>query len=456
MLSFGWCLVEFSVQLWRNRQREIMSRTVFWSWQSDLPAATTKDFIKDALAQAIEKVAEELQLEVADRLELDHDTKGEAGLVEIVATIFRKIDDCQIFVADVTPVAEVKKDTATKKIPNPNVMIELGYAIREVGPQRVITVANLAFGGKPEELPFDLRHRRGAITYHLDSKKNPAIEKIRNGLVGQLVAALRTNLAAPREDQLIRNPMPSLSVEVADDIPNVFVVRQDVQLTDVPSLADVMAKTPLRTKAQQDEPESPFEMLRSGPFIPFGGARVKRFREWTEEELEGYNMRVKWYYNSYEKYLDKLKEHRLLLQRTVHIQLAVVNRGTRPATDVWAGVTFPDGVLVYEDDDLPKGPELPEPPPLAPHGFISSTTVHSPQLDSSYLREGPRIGDDHKAIAFRAGKIQHGFRKIFKSFTIVMSTQADIHSFEVGYRVGADELPRQTTGNLYFEVQQAE
>ncbi|MDP9651522.1 hypothetical protein J2793_006997 [Paraburkholderia caledonica] len=92
--------------------------------------------------------------------------------------------------------------------------------------QRVITVANLAFGGKPEELPFDLRHRRGAITYHLDSKKNPVIEKIRNGLVGQLVAALRTNLAAPREDQLIRNPMPSLSVQVTDDIPKVFVVQQ--------------------------------------------------------------------------------------------------------------------------------------------------------------------------------------------------------------------------------------
>ncbi|MDN7607896.1 hypothetical protein QZM28_14530 [Burkholderia multivorans] len=433
-----------------------MSETVFWSWQSDLPAATTKDFIKDALAQALEQVSEELQLEMADRLELDHDTKGEPGLVEIVSTIFRKIEDCQIFVADITPIAEIKTDTVTKKIPNPNVMLELGYAIREAGPQRVITVANLAFGGKPEELPFDLRHRRGAITYRLDSEKDPAIEKVRKGLVKQLAAALTTNLRARREDQLIRNPMPALSVSATEDSSKVLVVQQEVHLNDVPSLAEVMAKTPLRTKAQQRDPESPFELLRSQSFGMFPGGRVKPFSAWTEEELDGYNKRVQWYYDSYETYLEQLKEYRLLRQRAVSIQLAVANLGTRPATDVWAKITFPDGVLVYEDDDLPKPPDKPAPPPLAPHGFVSSTILQPSQFDASFLSTRPRIDDEHKSIVFQTDKIQHGFQKPFKSFTIVMSTQADIRSFEVSYQVGSDELPRQTTGNLYFEVRQAE
>lgn len=140
---------------------------------------------------------EDLQLEMADRLELDHDTKGEAGLVEIVSTIFRKIEDCQIFVADITPISVITVGAAKRKvIPNPNVMLELGYAMREAGPQRVITVANLAFGGEPEEMPFDLRHRRGAITYHLENAKDPSIDKIRKDLVKQLVAAITTNLAA--------------------------------------------------------------------------------------------------------------------------------------------------------------------------------------------------------------------------------------------------------------------
>lgn len=430
-----------------------MSKTVFWSWQSDLPAATTKDFIKEALSQALEMVAEELELEMADRLELDHDTKGEPGLVEIVSTIFRKIDDCQIFVADITPVAEITTGTAAKKIQNPNVMIELGYAIREAGPQRVITVANLAFGGKPEELPFDLRHRRGAITYRLDGAKDPAIEKIRRDLVKQLVAALKTNLAAPREDQLIRNPMPALSVVATEDIPKVLVVKQEVQLNDVPSLADIMTKTPLRTKEQQKDPASPIEGVL--PFDIFQRRRVKPFKEWTEKELEGYNKRVQWHYDSYKTYLEHLKEYRLLLQRAVRIRLAVANQGTRPASDVWAKVTFPDGIQVYEDDDLPKAPDQP-PPPLEPYEINHHAILRHAPFDTSYLKKPPRIADDHKSIIFQTKKTQQGFQTLFTSFTIVMSTQADIRSFEVSYQIAADELPEQTTGDLYFEVQQAE
>lgn len=434
-----------------------MSKTVFWSWQSDLPAATTKDFIKEALAQALEKAAEELELEAADRLKLDHDTKGEPGLVEIVSTIFRKIDDCQIFVADITPVADITTDTTTKKIPNPNVMIELGYAIREVGPQRVITITNLAFGGTPEELPFDLRHRRGAITYCLDDAKDSAIEKIRKGLVKQLVAALKTNLAAQREDQLIRNPMPALSVVATKDVLKVLVVQQEVQLDDVPSLADIMTETPLRTKEQQRDPASQFEefplllptnMLFHKP--------VKPFREWTEKELDGYNKCVQKYYSRYERYLEQLREYRLLRQRTVSIQFAVANQGTRPATDVWAKVTFPNGILVYEEDDLPKAPDQPAPPPLAPNGINNvAPIVQSSQLDMSCIR-GTCIDKEHKSMVFRAGKIKQEFQELFGPFTVMMKTQADICSFEVSYQISADELPRQTTGNFLFEVQQAE
>ncbi|WP_051534393.1 hypothetical protein [Deefgea rivuli] len=431
-----------------------MNKTVFWSWQSDLSATTTKNFIKEALAQALEEVAEELELEAADRLELDHDTKGEPGLVEIVSTIFRKIDNCQIFVADITPVAEITTKTATKKIPNPNVMIELGYAIREAGPQRVITVANLAFGGKPEELPFDLRHRRGAITYFLDSAKDPSIEKIRKDLVKQLVAALKTNLTAPREDQLIRNPMPALSVVASEDVPKVLVVKQEVQLNDVPSLTDIATRTPLRSKEQQEGPASPFEGFQPFDTLLHRG-RVKSFREWTKEEIGGYNKRVQWYYEKYETYLEKLKEYRLLQQRSISIRLAIANLGTRPATDVWAQITFPDGIQIYEDDDLPKAPDQPTPPPFAPHGVDNVGILQPARLDMSLFKSPPRITDDHKTITFRTDKTQQGFQRKFPSFTIVMSNQADIRSFEVSYQIAADELPRQTTGKLYFDVQQA-
>ncbi|MGE8452416.1 MAG: hypothetical protein ACN6OP_17705 [Pseudomonadales bacterium] len=431
-----------------------MKKTVFWSWQSDLSPAVTKNFIRDALAQALEKVTAELQLEMADRLELDHDTKGEAGLVEIVSTIFKKIEDCQIFVADITPITAIVDGTETKKvIPNPNVMLELGYAMREVGPQRVITVANLAFGGKPEEMPFDLRHRRGAITYHLQDAKDPSIERIRKDLVKQLVAALTTNLAAPREAQVIRNPMPVLSIAATEGVPDVFIVHQEVQLSDVPSLADIKTKTPLKTKEQQNEPVSPTELFSLQPFL-LGSRRRKPFKEWTEDELRGYNMRVESYYDSYVAYLECLREYRLFKPRAVTIHLVVSNEGTRPATDVRATVTFPDGILVYENDDLPKAPERPDPPPFVPYGF-ESTTIVSPYPGYQLIKTN-RIAEDRRSIFFNADKIQQGFQRSIEQFTIMMNTQADIRPFEASYQISADELPQRATGTLRFVARQAD
>lgn len=75
---------------------------VFWSWQSDSPSGVNRNFVKDALQSALASVTHELNLTEAERPEVDHDTKDEPGLVEIVATIFKKIDGASVFVGDVT------------------------------------------------------------------------------------------------------------------------------------------------------------------------------------------------------------------------------------------------------------------------------------------------------------------------------------------------------------------
>jgi hypothetical protein len=49
--------------------------------------------------------------------------------------------------------------------PNPNVLIELGYALPAVGDERVILVFNTAYG-EFKQLPFDLKMRR-ALPYHM-------------------------------------------------------------------------------------------------------------------------------------------------------------------------------------------------------------------------------------------------------------------------------------------------
>ena len=96
---------------------------VFWAWQSDHSPATCRHFIRDVLEAAISVVANDLELQDADRPEIDHDTKDTPGMVDITATILKKISASAVFVADVTPIATTSKG---KRVPNPNVLIELG------------------------------------------------------------------------------------------------------------------------------------------------------------------------------------------------------------------------------------------------------------------------------------------------------------------------------------------
>lgn len=167
---------------------------IFWSWQSDSPSDVNKNFIKEALQCALDSAFQDLNLTEAERPEVDHDTKDEPGLVEIVATIFKKIENSSIFVGDVTPIAVTETG---KYLPNPNVLIELGFALKTLGHERIILVSNKAFGGRPEDLPFDLRHRRGPISYDLkpDSSTTER-KKVRKDLIAALAAALKSNLSA--------------------------------------------------------------------------------------------------------------------------------------------------------------------------------------------------------------------------------------------------------------------
>lgn len=162
---------------------------VFWSWQSDTVQANNHYFVRDALKQALSEVADDLALDEAIRPELDHDTLNVPGLAAITETIFDKINVASVFVADLTYVG-VSRD-GKKMLPNPNVLIELGYAFKALGPEHIILVANSAYGAGPENLPFDLRHRRAPITFNLSeaARKDDRIREQRD-LVKKLKPAL--------------------------------------------------------------------------------------------------------------------------------------------------------------------------------------------------------------------------------------------------------------------------
>jgi hypothetical protein len=111
----------------------------------------------------------------------------------IAQAIFNKISNCGIFVPDLSFVGSTPNN---RKIPNPNVLIEYGWALKEVGYSRIVPIMNTAFGGPDsDDLPFDMRHLRNPIQYSLQldhSADQKAEEK--GKLIKKLITALNTIL----------------------------------------------------------------------------------------------------------------------------------------------------------------------------------------------------------------------------------------------------------------------
>jgi len=180
---------------------------VFWSWQSDHDGKIAHYVIRDALEAAIEKlklpkdIEEPSDAERRANLELDHDTKGETGWTDIADSIFKKIENSVVFVADVTPVGKANKGgKRSKPIMNPNVAIELGYAIKALTWSSCLGVMNLAYG-KIDDLPFDIhRTRSWPVTYTLkEGASKEEIEVAKKVLTEAFYLKLRPFLSKPKE-----------------------------------------------------------------------------------------------------------------------------------------------------------------------------------------------------------------------------------------------------------------
>jgi hypothetical protein len=172
-------------------------QTIFYSWQSDTLHACNRTFIEEALQAAIDRLHANAELIPALRdavFEVDRDTKGVSGSPPITQTILDKIESCSAFVADITFVGKSLRKTQRKParlIPNPNVLIEYGVALKCVGHRRIIAVMNTAFGQPAREnLPFDLRHLRWPITYNYSETGGCDRNAIFETLVGELADAL--------------------------------------------------------------------------------------------------------------------------------------------------------------------------------------------------------------------------------------------------------------------------
>ena len=152
---------------------------IFYSWQSDLPNKYNRNFIRDCIEKAVKEANRDDKC-----IEVDRDTNGIAGFPNIQQTILQKIERANIFIADISI---VNKTILNKKrrMPNPNVLFELGFAVKALGWEHVVCVFNEDYG-KIGDLPFDIRQHR-IISYSLKDKR-------REDTKSQVVGAIKRTL----------------------------------------------------------------------------------------------------------------------------------------------------------------------------------------------------------------------------------------------------------------------
>jgi hypothetical protein len=183
---------------------------IFWAWQFDLPGKIARHFIRGAIQAAIAQINQHEDIDEPDeafqesKLQLDYGRKGLKGSPDLASEILKKIDSAAVFVGDVTPIgkgAPHKTDEGVesdgKPLMNPNVAIELGYALKSKGTDHVLMIMNSHYG-KRADMPFDLGHKGGPIMYDLAPDATPQqIDTEKRKLVAVLVDALKEYVPKP-------------------------------------------------------------------------------------------------------------------------------------------------------------------------------------------------------------------------------------------------------------------
>lgn len=186
-----------------------MALKVFYAWQSDRALRLCKNFIRQALDEAAAKIGKDLSIEEAERqILIDQDTQGVPGSPAVADVILEKIRTADIFIGDLTFIDEMNgRSPGDTGIPNPNVMLEYGYALHALGDRRIIAVMNSSYGA-PDKLPFDLSHKRWPICYsaiNVDDTSEGQVgrREVRKKLAISLATALRSFLTGFPDEPVI-------------------------------------------------------------------------------------------------------------------------------------------------------------------------------------------------------------------------------------------------------------
>jgi hypothetical protein len=316
-----------------------MKFSVFYSWQSDLPNNSNRGFIETVLAKTIKDMSASDHYDVVPSI--DRDTLGVPGAPNISETILEKIRGCDAFVADISIVTG-DKEQGQRPSPNPNVLIELGYAISELGWGRIILFCNTLYGSDAD-LPFDIRqHRR--ISYELAQRDPKEVE--RKKLSKMLRSRLEEILDEGKRNLRVSGPLLAASWNFIDH-------TKDLQSGGFVDHLELYRAEPIPAVFPQHQAESLMERTITGSFDPNWGEKIEAYKKEIaefEKEVEDDQKRLNYLIMSN-------------LPKLVTATVVVENNGNAAATDIRASFDTPEWLHVFNDlPDESETPQVPKPP----------------------------------------------------------------------------------------------
>ena len=191
-----------------------MKYTIFYSWQSDTESKFNWTLIRDCINSAIKNIENKGQLKGILFNNLQESTSNIPGSPDTVQTIEERINNCQIFIGDLTitnshpKILEFLKDNSDvpyKFSPNSNVYGEYNWAFSKHGSTAIIAVMNTFYGDpkkNPQILPFDIRQKRFPFSYSCGLEEE--IKEASSNLTAFFETAIRESILKIIEEEKFR------------------------------------------------------------------------------------------------------------------------------------------------------------------------------------------------------------------------------------------------------------
>lgn len=188
---------------------------------------------------------------------------------------------------------------------------------------------------------------------------------------------------------------------------------------------------------------------------------IIKFNQPSENEIARYKHDLEVYIKEYEKFLGDTWKYETFRARTVEITFILLNKGNCPGEDIDVFCHLPDGLEVFEKNDLPEEPSAPSKPerPLTATERMIKSLEFSPTLLSTHIpyrlpevniHEGkPHIKRTKSYdVEYHLTRLKHNLEHKFDPIFIIYSDFENIFSFKVQYRIIASNVPEPIEGTL--------